>query len=291
MNELIESALIPVVRERLATAATADKRDGTGTKHQQAALLSLKIIDIACGSGHMLLAAARRVGKELARLRTGEDEPAPERVREAIRDVISHCIYSVDRNPLAVDLCRVALWLESHTAGKPLTFLDHRIRCGDSLVGVFDVGVLAQGIPDKAFDPCEGDDKATARNAARQNREERRGAQDLFALRDSGEAEALTRHSRDVDAIADDSPELIRRKKELFEASHRDPAWLRQKQACDLWTAAFFQNLSTLNSQPSTPVITSAALADHLGGKPIDARLHGCAGTLALRQPFFHWPL
>jgi hypothetical protein len=286
VNELIESALMPVVHQRLAAAAAADKRDGTGTKHQQAALLSLKIIDIACGSGHMLLAAARHVGKELARLRTGEDEPAPERAREAIRDVISHCIYGVDRNPLAVDLCRVALWLESHTAGKPLTFLDHRIRCGDSLVGVFDVGVLAQGIPDKAFDPCEGDEKATARNATKQNREERRGAQDLFALRDSGEAEALTRHSRDVDAIADDSPELIRRKKELFEASHRDPAWLRQKQACDLWTAAFFQTLTA-----DSAVITSAALADHLGGRPIDARLHACAGTLALRQPFFHWPL
>jgi hypothetical protein len=293
VNELIESALMPVVRQRLAAAAAADKRDGTGTKHQQTALLSLKIIDIACGSGHMLLAAARRVGKELARLRTGEDEPAPERVREAIRDVISHCIYGVDRNPLAVDLCRVALWLESHTAGKPLTFLDHRIRCGDSLVGVFDLDVLTQGIPDKAFAPCEGDEKSTARNATRQNREERSGAQDLFALRDSGEAEALTRHSRDVDAIADDSPELIRRKKELFEASHRDPAWLRQKQACDLWTAAFFQNLCVSASplSASSPIITSAALADHLSGRPIDARLHACAGTLALRQPFFHWPL
>jgi hypothetical protein len=287
VNELIESALMPVVRQRLAAAAILDKRDGTGTKHQQAALLALKIIDIACGSGHMLLAAARRVGKELAKLRTGEDEPAPERIRESIRDVISHCIYGVDRNPLAVDLCRVALWLESHTAGKPLTFLDHRIRCGDSLVGVFDLSVLPKGIPDKAFDQCEGDDKPTARTAAKQNREERRGAgQDLFALRDSGEAEALTRHSRDVDAIPDDSPELIRRKKELFEASHRDPAWQRQKQACDLWTAAFFQTLAA-----DSVVITSAALADHLGGRPIDARLHGHATRLALRQPFFHWPL
>jgi len=286
VNELIESALMPVVRQRLAAAAILDKRDGTGTKHQQAALLSLKVIDIACGSGHMLLAAARRVGKELAKLRTGEDEPAPERVRESIRDVISHCIYGVDRNPLAVDLCRVALWLESHTAGKPLTFLDHRIRCGDSLVGVFDVGVLSQGIPDKAFDPCEGDDKPAARAAAKQNKEDKRGFQDLFALRDSGDAQVLTRHSRDVDAIPDDSPELIRRKKELFEASHRNPTWLRQKQACDLWTAAFFQTLAA-----QSVVITSAALADHLGGRPIDARLHGNATTLALRQPFFHWPL
>jgi hypothetical protein len=284
VNELVESALVPVVRQRLDEAAKADK--GDSTTRQQATLLSLKIIDVACGSGHMLLAAARRVGKELAKLRTGEDEPAPERIRESIRDVISHCIYGVDRNPLAVDLCRVALWLESHTVGKPLTFLDHRIRCGDSLVGVFDLGVLKQGIPDKAFDPCEGDDKAVARTAAKKNKEERRGAQDLFALRDSGEAEALTRHSRDVDAISDDSPELIRRKKELFEASHRDPAWLRQKQACDLWTAAFFQTLAA-----DSVVITSAALADHLGDRPIDARLHGNAATLALRQPFFHWPL
>jgi len=305
VNELIESALMPVVQERLRQAGNQSKSrepakaspsppaaggEGRGEVGHSAivekALLSLKIIDVACGSGHMLLAAARRVGKELAKLRTGEDEPAPERIRESVRDVISHCIYGVDRNPLAVDLCRVALWLESHTAGKPLTFLDHRIRCGDSLVGVFDLGVLAKGIPDKAFDPCEGDDKPTARTAAKKNREERRGAQDLFVIRDSGEAEVLTRHSRDVDAIPDDSPELIRRKKELFEASHRDPAWLRQKQACDLWTAAFFQTLAG-----DSVVITSAALADHLGGRPIDARFHGRATTLALGQPFFHWPL
>ena len=234
----------------------------------------------------MLLAAARRVGKELARLRTGEDEPAPERVREAIRDVISHCIYGVDRNPLAVDLCRVALWLESHTAGKPLTFLDHRIRCGDSLVGVFDRWRPLTGHPGQGVRPV--------RRRRQTHRPQRRQAEPRgtarrsgpFALRDSGEAEALTRHSRDVDAIADDSPELIRRKRELFEASHRDPAWLRQKQACDLWTAAFFQTLTA-----DSVVITSAALADHLGGRPIDARLHACAGTLALRRPFFHWPL
>ena len=89
--------------------------------------------------------------------------------------MISHCIYGVDKNLLAVDLCRVALWLESHTGDKPLTFLDHRIRCGDSLVGVTDLAVLKHGIPDKAFNPLEGDDKATAREYARKNREERTG--------------------------------------------------------------------------------------------------------------------
>ncbi|MDH7501975.1 MAG: N-6 DNA methylase [Verrucomicrobiota bacterium] len=276
------------------------------------ALLSLKILDPACGSGHMLLAAARRIGKELARIRTGEGEPAPERVRESIRDVITHCIYGVDKNPLAIDLCRVALWLESHTAGKPLTFLDHRIRCGDSLVGVFDLDALHRGIPDKAFEPCEGDDKTAAPTAATQNREERRGAiQTLFALRDSCDTQLLTRNSRQLDGIPDDSPELIRRKKQLFESTHSDPAWLRQKQACDLWTAAFFQNLradtetrrygdaekdaslrvSASSLSASSPIITTAALADHLVGRSIDPRLHSQAATLANRQPFFHWPL
>jgi hypothetical protein len=127
----------------------------------------LRVCDPAAGSGHFLLAAARRLGKELARVTTGEDEPAPERVREAIREVVAHSIYGVDKNPLAVELCRVALWLEAHAEGKPLTFLDHRIRCGDSLVGVADLEALRAGIPEGAFTPVAGDDRAAAREARR----------------------------------------------------------------------------------------------------------------------------
>ncbi|MCS7001200.1 MAG: N-6 DNA methylase, partial [Candidatus Kapabacteria bacterium] len=128
VTELIRSALEPVLEERLKGKKTAQEKEQ--------AVLSMRVIDPACGSGHFLLAAARRLGKELARIRTSEDEPAPEHVRAATRDVITHCIYGVDKNPLAVELCKVALWIESNTGDKPLTFLDHRIRCGDSLVGV-----------------------------------------------------------------------------------------------------------------------------------------------------------
>jgi hypothetical protein len=111
--EIVKSALDPVIADRLAAAPAGQQKNE---------LLSIRVCDPACGSGHFLLAAARRLGQEIARLRTGEDEPAPERVREATRDAIAHCIYGVDKNPLAVDLCRVALWLESHTGNKPLTF-------------------------------------------------------------------------------------------------------------------------------------------------------------------------
>ncbi len=276
VNELIQSALDPVIKDRLEARPNEKEK----------ALLSIRVCDPACGSGHFLLAAARRLGKELTRVRTGEDEPAPERVRESTRDVISHCIYGVDRNPLAVDLCRVALWLESHTGGKPLTFLDHRIRCGDSLIGVYDLEVLKEGIPDKAFDALEGDDKAAARAFAKRNSEERVGEDDLFAWEDSVSISDFSAHSREIDSIADDNPETIRRKKQLFEKSHSDASWRRQKVACDLWTASFYQPL-----KPDTYPITSGLLAEHLSGQPIDPRVKARVEVIALKQAFFHWPL
>ncbi|MCC6129840.1 MAG: N-6 DNA methylase [Acidobacteria bacterium] len=100
------------------------------------ALLSLRVLDPACGSGHFLIAAAQRIGRRLASIRTGDEEPAPEAIRQAVRDVVAHCIFGVDVNPMAVELCKVALWMETLEPGKPLGFLDHRIRCGDSLLGV-----------------------------------------------------------------------------------------------------------------------------------------------------------
>ena len=220
--ELVKSALEPVLAQRLRASP----------KQQAKAILSLRVCDSACGSGHFLLAAARRLGKELARVQTGDDEPAPEHVRAAIREVVSHCIYGVDKNPLAVDLCRVALWLESHTSDKPLTFLDHRIRCGDSLVGVLDLKVLRDGIPDKAFEPRAGDDKDIARELMHRNRAERKGGQDLLTWNLGETLAEMTRHSHEVDDIADDSPQAMRRKRQLFEQSHADPSWLRQKVGC-----------------------------------------------------------
>ncbi len=206
-------------------------------------------------------------------------------MREAIRDVIAHCIYGVDKNPLAVDLCRVALWLESHTGGKPLTFLDHRIRCGNSLIGVFDLNSLEAGIPDEAFKPLEGDDKTAARELKRRNRDERAGQHDLLAWEPNAVLDGVARASRALDDIADDTPEAIRQKKELFEQSHADPAWRRQREACDLWTAAFFQPLN-----PDTPAITTATLADYLARRP-NSRLVALAWDLSLGHLFFHWPL
>ncbi|MCX7844511.1 MAG: N-6 DNA methylase, partial [Candidatus Bipolaricaulota bacterium] len=284
VQELIGSALEPVLAERLRAAKTREEKER--------AILSLRVIDPATGSGHFLLAAARRLGKELARVRTGEEEPAPEALRAAIRDVITHCLYGVDKNPLAVELCKVALWIEGHTLGKPLTFLDHRIRCGDSLVGVFDLSVLAQGIPAGAYDPVADDDKNFAsrlkREIRRQEEERASGLLPLFRP-----AELLQRLAQRLEALAalpEDTPEEVQRKSALYRELERDPELGRLRLACDLWTAAFFARLQEKEVQViPKPLDVYRALAQ--GEAALAPPLVGAVRAQAERLRFFHWPL
>ena len=257
----------------------------------QHSILSIRVLDPACGSGHFLLAAARRLGKELARARTGEDEPSPEQVRESIRDVVAHCIYGVDKNPLAVELCKVALWIESQVPGKPLTFLDHRIRCGDSLVGVFDLEVLQRGIPDKAFDPVGDEDRALAREMKNNNRitraEIQAGQPLLFGLGSGGDLTTLAEHARLIESIPDDSLETIREKGRRYNELRTEMNHLRT--ACDLWTASFFQRRTRSLARDAR--ITSQTLCDWLRRGTAPQQAIAQAKALAHDHRFFHWPL
>ncbi|HNZ07430.1 MAG TPA: N-6 DNA methylase, partial [Candidatus Cloacimonadota bacterium] len=160
VNALVDSALEPVIAERLSKAAPQD---------QETALLSLKVCDPACGSGHFLVAAAHRLAKRLASIRSHEEEPAPSVIQHALRDVIGHCVYGVDLNPMAVELCKITLWMEAMEPGKPLTFLDHHIQCGNSLLGCTPA-LLDRGIPDVAFEAMEGDDMSVCAAFKRLNK-------------------------------------------------------------------------------------------------------------------------
>jgi Eco57I restriction-modification methylase/MmeI, target recognition domain len=260
---------------------------GASTREQKIrAVLSLKVCDLASGSGHFLLAAARRLGKELARVNTGEDEPSPERVREAIRDVITHCIYGVDKNPLAVELCRVALWLEGHAEDKPLTFLDHRIRCGDSLVGVFDLKVFEQGIPDEAFKPVAGEDRTIAREAKTRNTRER--AESLLHFPVAERLKEFARSLQELDELPEDTIEQVRAKTEAYRRVESSPEFERLRAACNIWTAAFFQ----VFSNGATGLLTTDALRKTLDtGRLSDNRLVGWIEATAVERRFFHWTL
>jgi hypothetical protein len=275
---LVQHALEPALRARLAPCRTPAERE--------AALLGLTVLDPACGSGHFLLAAARHLGTELARIRSGDAAPAPEIVRDAVRDVIAHCLYGVDKNPLAVELCRVALWLEGHARGRPLTFLDHRIRCGDSLLGVADLQALEAGIPDDAYRPLGTDDRAHARQVRARNAREAR--MDLFR---HGFVTAplalLAAQMRQVAAMPDRTVEQVHAKSAAYRRVITQDASRRLRLACDVWTAAFVQPFT-----PDGPALTTAAVQEALTHGALSDPRQGAFVTLARdERAFFHWAL
>jgi hypothetical protein len=283
VGQLIKSALEPVIEAKLQSVAISD---------QEQALLSLKICDPACGSGHFLLAAARRMGKELARIRSGEDQPGPESLRQAIRDVIQRCIYGVDLNPLAVDLCKVALWLEGLCHGVSLNFLDHRIKCGNSLVGVLDLECLKTGIPDEAYKAVMGDNTELSSRFKKRNKQEKQDLEDgqlalLFEVHEQ-DRQKYAESSREIGDMRDNDPPTVRAKEERYKRSRHLVSWLRDSSACNLWTAAFFMPLTEENLEL---LPTSAALENLLKGNWTTQKIVDAANQLAEKKRFFHWAL
>lgn len=290
----------PSPSERGSQFPLASQERGLGgevQRLQEEALLSIKVCDPSCGSGHFLLAAARRIGKELAKIRTGELSPTPEALRVAIRDVIQNCIYGVDLNPLAVDLCKVALWMEGFCKGFPLNFLDHRIKWGNSLVGVLDISVLNEGIPDNAFTAVTGDDKTSANLLKKRNKQEReqKGQLSVFDQVETGRSE-YGQIWRELGNIPENSTDEVKRKQKQYQRSHsaENEGWWRDFSACNLWTSAFFMPLTGQNLQL---LPTSKALQRLLSGVEntetgVSVReIVESANRLALEKGFFHWCL
>ncbi|MEA5537070.1 Eco57I restriction-modification methylase domain-containing protein [Crocosphaera sp. XPORK-15E] len=262
-------------------------------QRQEAALLSITVCDPACGSGHFLLAAARRIGKELARIRTGEVHPSPEPLSQTVRDVIQHCIYGVDYNPLSVDLCKVALWIEGFCKGYPLNFLDHRIKCGNSLVGVLDISVLKEGIPEGAFKAVTGDEKQWATALKKRNQKEIESIENNQLSLFDNLGNELGKYAQDGQKLGN-IPEVttddVKRKKEQYISSHSEEneGWWRDYSACNLWTAAFFMPLTEGNLQL---LPTTATLHRLLEGNKTTEAVVKAANKLAEEKRFFHWCL
>lgn len=147
-EEVVEGALEPLVYEP-GPLQTADTGEWKLKSSQE--ILALKVADIAVGSAAFLVAAARYLGDRLieAWVREGDDRvagytPPEDGVRadddkvviEARRQVIEHCLYGVDINPMAVEMAKLSLWLVSMDPQRPFTFLDDRLAAGDSLLGI-----------------------------------------------------------------------------------------------------------------------------------------------------------
>ncbi len=254
---LLDSALEPVMAEAVR-----------GKQGQAAAeaLLKLKVCDKAVGSGYFLIGAAHRLAKRVAAARSGEEEPSPEATRTALRDVIGRCLYGVDINPMSAELCRVNLWLEALEPGKPLSFLDHHIRCGNSLLGAT-AELIAGGLPDEAFNAIEGDDKTACASLKKLNRAQREGLRHLFMAEDTAIRERMHQAAAAIDEISDSRPEDIHRKEAAFRNAQQNYDFQKAWDLANLWCSAFVikkqfsggaSEISKLQSQvASLPVPTT----------------------------------
>lgn len=254
------------------------------------ALLDLRVTDIACGSGHILLAAARRIATELAIIRTGEEQPSPSAFRAAVRDVIRECIYGVDLNPLAVELCKVALWLEAHIPGEPLNFLDHHIKCGSAIVGYVRREELERGVPDEAFKTLPGDEKEAAALLRKRNKLERTAhaaGQIPLAPSLQKQLDDILRGWRELATLPEETPDQIEAKKTRYLAfTQSQDAWLLNQIAA-IPIAQFYLRKTSGDLQKVT---TDAAFRRYLTGEVSpQGQATAEAWAMAERKRFFHW--
>ncbi|MBZ5554571.1 MAG: N-6 DNA methylase [Acidobacteriia bacterium] len=288
---LLDSALDPVVEEAIKGKSGAEA---------EKAILALKVCDPAVGSGHFLVGAAHRLARHLARMRAlaqGESEPSPLLYQHAIRDVIGRCLYGVDVNPMAAELCRVSLWLEALEPGKPLSFLDHHIRVGNSLLGATP-GLIAAGLPDDAFTPIEGDDKKACSLLRKRNKAERAGLGSLFSQQDAETQAHLQQASAALEELPDDRPDDLRAKELAFRRHEETAEYRHKKQLADAWCAAFVVNrqFPPHCDDPRYPSkepfgLTHKDLKELAAGRPLPADLVAESERLSGQYQFFHWHL
>ncbi|MER6914060.1 DNA methyltransferase [Streptomyces sp. NPDC000594] len=289
---LLDSTLTPVIDDAVKRGeqrASAEGRpDPADTIVEE--LLSLTVCDPACGSGHFLVGAARRIAKRVAAVRERNPEPTTDAVRHALHEVVARCVYGVDLNPMAVELAKVSLWLEAMEPGRPLSFLDSRIKHGNGLIGATP-SLMRDGIPDKAFKKTEGDDEKWARQLLARNTEERRGQGGLFEIETEtkvANAAFASGLRRITSAPADDLAD-IRRKEAAYRDWSTSTEYLRALHVADAWCAAFVW----VKHEDSPPAVTHKVFRA-LEDPKADAApksTHDEIVRLREQYTFFHWHL
>jgi hypothetical protein len=257
-DHLVRETLAPLVSGRTATE-----------------ILELKVLDPSMGSGAFLVCACRYLADayESALVDSGRYRPGdfgPPEHAAARRLVAERCLYGVDLNPMAVQLARLSLWLASLAADRPLSFLDHHIVTGDSLLGTWLACIrrppsklTRHPAPLPLFDGPE--------------------------LSDAVRIAVPVRHEL---AIApNDTPQQVRTKERALAGLNADGALARWKRVADLWCAHWFAD----NDPASSRVFNDLAEAIVTGRSALPAatrdRLLRDAATVSAERRFFHWEL
>ncbi|NED22106.1 N-6 DNA methylase [Streptomyces sp. SID9913] len=288
---LLDTTLDPVIddavkrgEQRATEAGRPDPADDIVDE-----LLSLTVCDPACGSGHFLVASARRIAKRVASVRERNPEPTVDAVRHALHEVVARCIYGVDLNPMAVELAKVSLWLEALEPGKALGFLDAHIKHGNGLIGATPK-LLAEGVPDDAFKPIEGDSKEHSKALVKRNRSQRTGQDELTFDTDTlpGNDRYAAELAR-ITAAPADSLKQVRAQESAYRTYTESESYVHDLHAADAWCAAFVWPKRDGAPEAPTDQVFRALRSRNQSAVPDSTH----AEILRLRDQyrFFHWHL
>ena len=223
VNYIVENTVGPVVEERWKEALL-------NNQSLIGATLSVKVLDPAMGSGHFLVGAVEYLAGKLMRaaesdIEWGWVEDKGQFTNEwAKREVVSHCVYGVDLNELAVELAKVSLWLTTIAKDKPLSFLDHRLKQGNSLVGAH--------LSDLKLYPGE---KVQAKDKAD-------GQVTLPSFVSPRFLQHLIGKIEELEGIGDESLSEVKRKEKVFEEFRALPEYTKAKAIANVHTAVYFGN-------------------------------------------------
>jgi hypothetical protein len=286
VRELVKSALKPVVEDGL--------EDATATAKQEDALLNISVCDPASGSGAFLIAANNFLAQRLARIRSDSEYPPENKVREARRDVLQHCIYAVDLNPMAVELAKVSLWINSAVEDQPLNFLNHHIKCGNSLVGT-NSGLLEDKFPVNAYETSGGRDwhvgNKIRKRVRKKNKERSKDSSESSLQQWGAGKEDYIDIAEQLEVIEEEDTEDIKKKRQLYDELRQSEAFQREKLAYDIWTAAFYWPMDNSASEyPSPSTIEKIRRNPYPDDKKLK-ELKQRAAQIAEQQKFFHWEL
>jgi hypothetical protein len=200
----------------------------------------------------------------------------------------------VDKNAMAVELCKVALWIEAIDPGKPLSFLDAHIQCGDSLVGVFEPETLKEGIPEEAYKPLTGDQMTICKSLKHENAAYRKTSRKGGGLQGSLDLSGAKPRSRSQESLRsiEAMPEATLAESTAKQAAYAN--WLEQTGqdpealAADLFTSAFFLS-KTSGTRATVP--TTEHLLKILSNHPIEEAMEEVVEQAAHNFRFFHWHL
>lgn len=307
-----------VIADFLVREALAPQVEGKTS----AEILETAVCDPAMGSGGFLVSATEFLGGAYYAALVVEGICDPEadgadldRIN-AKRAVAERCIYGVDMNPMAVELAKVSLWLSTLSYDRPLSFFDHHLRCGNSLLGAplrSEDGSLTaaeiQTIPKTALQSVDQEatreEKAALRSVAKRNdaqlRAAERGGMSMFALDLAGPLGEYAQARRllsadDPTQSSEDAVERIRAKERQLRDLTQDPQsrFFRLKEICDLWMSPWFWPHDATCDPPTTDqyqaLMRDVAESGSAATEPSKTIL-AQSSAIAGERRFFHWEL